>query len=63
LAKEFFADLVCFGQVVVEIKAIKQLTSADRKQMLNYLRATGLRVGLLINFGDPGRLDYERVVL
>ena len=63
LKKTFIADLVCFSAVLVELKAIQQLTKADEAQVLNYLRATGLRVGLLINFGDPGRLDWKRLIL
>jgi len=62
LNKEYVADFVCFGEVVVEIKAIAKLTSADEAQMLNYLKATGLRVGLLLNFGGS-RLEYRRLVL
>jgi GxxExxY protein len=63
LKKCFTADLVCFSAVLVELKAIQQTSKADEAQLLNYLRATGLRVGLLINFGDPGRLDWTRLVL
>ena len=63
LKKFFIADLVCFGCVLVELKAIDQTTKADESQVLNYLRATGLRVALLINFGDAGRLDWTRLVL
>lgn len=63
LKKHFVADLICFGAVLVELKAIQQTTKADEAQVLNYLRATGLRVGVLINFGDPGRLDWTRLVL
>jgi len=62
LEKAYCADFLCFGQVVVEIKAMKELTGRDESQLLNYLKATGLRVGLLINFGDPGRLDWKRLV-
>src|SRR5689334_15246851 len=62
LEKAYCADFVCFGQVVVEIKAIRELTVREEAQLLNYLKATGLRVGLLINFGDPGRLDWKRLV-
>lgn len=62
LEKRFIADLICFDSVLVEIKAISQLTDADEGQVLNYLRATGLRVGVLINFGDFGRLDWHRIV-
>src|SRR5439155_19863760 len=57
LKKLFIADFVCFGQVLVELKAIDQIGPREEAQMLNYLRATGLRVGVIINFGDPGRLD------
>ena len=63
LNKTFIADLVCFNAVLVELKAIRETTKADEAQVLNYLRATGLRVGVLINFGDPGRLDWTRLVL
>ena len=63
LEKQFIADLICFGGVLVELKAISQTMKADEAQVLNYLRATGLRVGLLINFGDPGRLEWHRFVL
>jgi GxxExxY protein len=62
LKKEYIADLVCFGQLIVEIKAQK-LSGREEAQVVNYLRATGFRVGLLINFGDPARLDWQRFVL
>ncbi len=62
LAKEFVADLVCYGQVVVELKALDRLTGKERSQILNYLKATGLRVGLLMNFGSTGRLEWERFI-
>ena len=62
LDRHFIADLICFGSVLVELKAISCTTTADVAQVVNYLRATGLRVGLLINFGDPGRLDWTRIV-
>jgi GxxExxY protein len=63
LKKTFIADLVCFQSVLVEIKAIDRTGKTEEAQILNYLRATGIRVGLLINFGDPGRLDWTRFVL
>jgi GxxExxY protein len=62
LKKAYCADFVCFDQVVVEIKAMRELTVREEAQLLNYLKATGLRVGLLINFGDHGRLDWKRLV-
>ena len=51
------------GFLIVEIKALKQLTSADEAQLLNYLKATGLKVSLLINFGASGKLEWKRFVL
>lgn len=62
LEKEYFADLVCYGQVIVELKVMRELTSREENQLLHYLKATGLRVGLLINFGDGGRLDWKRMI-
>ena len=61
LSCSYRADFVCFGQVLVETKAITQLTGADRAQVINALRATGLSRGLLINFGTRS-LQYERLV-
>ena len=61
LQKEFFADLVCYGQIIVELKAIEKPSGTEQAQVLNYLKATGLRVGVLINFGLPS-LDWKRYV-
>jgi GxxExxY protein len=56
------ADFICYGEVLVELKAIKQLSSVERAQVIDYLKATGLRRALLFNFG-AGSLEYERLVL
>jgi GxxExxY protein len=56
------ADFVCFGSVIVEIKAIGQITGIERAQAINYLKATGFKVALVLNFGADS-LQYERVVL
>ena len=53
LVKEYTPDLICLDQVIVEIKALKQLTSIEEAQLLNYLKATGRPVGVLLNFGLP----------
>jgi GxxExxY protein len=62
LQKEYIADLVCYGQVIIELKALDRLSGREEAQLLNYLKATGLRVGLLINFGSTGRLEWKRFV-
>jgi len=62
LQKEYIADLVCYGQIIVELKALDRLSGKEEAQLLNYLKATGLRVGLLINFGSTGRLEWKRFV-
>jgi GxxExxY protein len=62
LMKTYVADLVCFGQVIVELKAIDRLSGREEGQLLNYLKATGLRVGVLVNFGSVGRLEWRRFV-
>ncbi len=59
---EFFADILVAGCIIVELKAGKALDDAHYAQCLNYLRATGLKVCLLMNFGKP-KLEVKRVVL
>lgn len=63
LAKFFKADIVCHEKIIIELKAVKALNDHHRQQVINYLKATGYRLGLLINFGAPEGLEYERVVL
>lgn len=62
VAGEFRADFIVDDKVVVEIKAISALTKTDEAQIINYLKATGKRVGLLLNFGKAS-LEYRRFVL
>jgi len=58
----FRSDLVCYHEVIVELKSIKTLTNIDEAQLLNYLKATGLKRGLLLNFG-ANRLEVKRMIL
>jgi len=62
LNKFYQADFICYDQIIVEIKAIENLADTHIAQILNYLKATGHRVGLLINFGTK-KLQYKRVIL
>jgi GxxExxY protein len=59
---EFVPDLIAFGSVIVDTKVVDHITDHERGQMLNYLRITKLRVGLVLNFKNA-RLEFERVVL
>lgn len=61
VAKQFLCDFIIDKKVVVEIKAIKKLTDNEISQVLNYLRATGLELGLLINFGGNS-LEFKRII-
>ena len=61
LKKKYTADFFCFDNIVVETKATKDLCDSDLSQVLNYLKATNKKIGLLINFGTS-RLQYKRVI-
>jgi GxxExxY protein len=62
--KQFFKpDFIYYDKIIVEIKALDRLTSREEAQLLNYLKATGLSVGLLINFGTERDLEWKRMVL
>jgi GxxExxY protein len=60
LDKEFVADYIGYGKVIAEFKCIPKLTNVEEAQIINYLKATGLEVGLLINFGSHGKLEWRR---
>lgn len=62
LTKSLVPDFFCFEQVIMEIKAVSALTDEHRAQVLNYLNAANLGVGLLVNFGHFPKLEYERVI-
>ena len=52
LGVPYMADFVCYGKIIVELKAVEELTSTHRSQVLNYLHATKMKLGLLVNFGE-----------
>ncbi|OGV98383.1 MAG: GxxExxY protein [Nitrospinae bacterium RIFCSPLOWO2_02_39_17] len=58
----YYADLVIEDKVIVEIKSVEKIDNVHRAQLLNYLRISGLKVGLIINFARP-KLEYERLVV
>ena len=61
LEKKYQPDFICYNEVIIEIKAISSLTGLEESQLINYLKATGLKTGLLINFGAK-TLEYKRMV-
>ncbi len=63
LKKFYEADFICYEKIIVEIKALDKLTSREEAQVLNYLKATGMPVGILINFGAHNDLEWKRMVL
>lgn len=62
LKQTYKADFVCFDKIIVELKAVRTLEDSHRSQVYNYLHATGNKLGLLLNFGNPERLEWERIV-
>jgi len=62
LRKKYIADFVCYGNILLELKALSKITSDHEAQLLNYLKATGFEVGLLFNFG-ASKLEYKRMIL
>ena len=63
LKSKFKADVVCYDKIVVELKAVSSLIDEHRAQVLNYLYASGLEPGLLVNFGHYPKVEHERFAL
>jgi GxxExxY protein len=61
LDKTYQPDFVCYGQVIVELKAVSCLTGTEEAQLINYLKASNFKIGLLLNFGSKS-LEYKRFV-
>ena len=63
LKQTYSPDFICFESVIVELKALREFAPEHRAQVLNYLKATGLKVGLLVNFGCTPKARIERLAL
>ena len=62
LNKTYNADFICYNLIIVELKALSELTGEHESQLLNYLKATGIKVGYLVNFGEKS-LKFKRMIL
>jgi len=62
LKKEYMPDFISYDQIIVEIKAMDRLSGKEESQILNYLKATGYKVGVLISFGSHPKLEWKRFV-
>ncbi len=62
IIKDFYCDLVIDDKIVIELKATRQITDIERAQILNYLKVTKLKLGIIINFGEKS-LQYDRILL
>lgn len=62
LNQTYKADFVCYGKIIVELKAVSHLDDSHRSQVFNYLKATGFKLGLIYNFGSYDGIEYERKI-
>ncbi|MGB7538250.1 MAG: GxxExxY protein [Anaerolineales bacterium] len=63
LRKEYVADFVCMDKILMELKALDGLTGREEAQVINYLKVSGFRIGLLINFGSIRKLEWKRIIV
>ena len=63
LRQKYRADIVCFNKIIVELKAVKQVLPEHAAQLQNYLRATGMKLGLIVNFSHHPGVEIKRIVL
>ena len=62
LTQLYTPDFLCFGEIILELKAVSLLNNEHRAQVINYLKGTGRSLGLLVNFGHHPGLEHERLV-
>jgi len=63
LQQTYRPDLICYGQIIVELKAVKDIAPEHKAQVINYLKATGIKLGLLVNFGTYPKASITRLAL
>ena len=63
LKQTYKPDFVCFDKIIVELKAVSELAPEHEAQLLNYLKTSGMRLGLLVNFGHYPKMEIKRLIL
>ncbi len=63
LKQRYMPDFVCYDKIIVELKAVDKIASEHKAQLLNYLHATEMRLGLLVNFGHYPKLEWKRIII
>jgi GxxExxY protein len=63
LVQKYRSDFICYGKILVELKAVSEIKTEHRAQVINYLKASGLRLGFLVNFGHYPKATVERIVV
>jgi len=62
LSNKYNADIICYNKIIIELKAVTKINNQHRAQLMNYLTATGYRLGLLVNFNSFPKADIVRIV-
>ncbi|WP_430934240.1 GxxExxY protein [Saccharicrinis sp. 156] len=62
LKQKYIPDFICFDKIIVEIKAVKELANEHHAQVINYLKASEMELGLLVNFGSYPKADIKRLI-
>ncbi len=63
LKQHYKPDFICYNKIIVEIKAVSEFSNEHRAQLINYLKATRMKLGFLVNFGHFPKIEYERLIL
>ena len=62
LKQHYIPDFICYDHIIIELKAAKKLEAKHEAQLFNYLKATKLKIGILVNFGTFPKLEYKRII-
>lgn len=63
LQQTYRPDLICYQSIIIELKALKEISGEHKAQLLNYLKATGMKLGFIVNFGSCPKVTIHRIVL